>query len=281
MIGHLAGGVGGLALGHILGASLTRNNRALNPEMQAQVGNGAGALGYGLGALGGSALGALYGHSQHKGSDAAKVSPQHVYMEGGRKGALTGATIGSILAGPVGAAAGGGIGYLAGKGTSEASLERVRKHQRQEKKASLADAWGRDLARREAKEAGIGGMIGSFAKANPGALIGAGLGAAGGLANGLQKDQNGQRHIMSGLAQGAMGAAAGGMAGHAAQNIGSAVQGGASLGAAAKSYGTNMLGKAQAQLPGMVEKAKGLMGSAQGKLQGVLGKVPGMGPAAP
>jgi hypothetical protein len=127
------------------------------------------------------------------------------------------------------------------------------------------------------KTAGIGGMLGGLAKANPGALIGAGLGAAGGLANGLQKDQNGQRHIMSGLAQGAMGAAAGGLAGHAAQNIGSAVQGGATLGAAAKGYGTNMLGKAQAQIPGIVDKAKGVVGSAQGKLQGMFGKAPGTG----
>lgn len=62
---------------------------------------------------------------------------------------------------------------------------------------------------------GIPAGLANFAKANPGALIGAGVGAAGGLAHGLRKDEHGQRHLLGGLAEGLGGAALGAGAGHA------------------------------------------------------------------
>lgn len=71
----------------------------------------------------------------------------------------------------------------------------------------------------------------SVAKSPPGAkfagigstgLIGAGVGGALGLAHGLQKDQQGQRHVLRGLGEGAMGAAAGGAVGSVAGRLGGA-----------------------------------------------------------
>lgn len=269
--GGLAGAALGGALGHFGG-------------MAAEHWSGRGGLRMPL-RVGGAVLGGVLGHTRgeqlHRGTADGRVDGAHAYVSGPEELTLRGAVAGGMLAGPLGAGIGALMGNLAGEGaTTPESITRANAYKALEKQktsSDLADSWGRELAQREAKTAGIGGMLGGLAKANPGALIGAGLGAAGGLANGLQKDQNGQRHIMSGLAQGAMGAAAGGLAGHAAQNIGSAVQGGATLGAAAKGYGTNMLGKAQAQIPGIVDKAKGVVGSAQGKLQGMLGKTPGTG----
>lgn len=88
--------------------------------------------------------------------------------------------------------------------------------------------------------AGMGQKAIGFLGKNPGAALGAAAGAAGGLAHGLQKDPQGNRHILGGLAQGAVGAAGGALAGHAVQNIGGAVRGGASLGQAAKGYGQQL-----------------------------------------
>jgi len=86
---------------------------------------------------------------------------------------------------------------------------------------------------------GLGTAALGFAKnsKNLGTMIGAGVGAAGGLASGLRKDQQGNRHIFSGVAQGVTGGVAGAGVGHAAQNIGGALNGGATLGDAVKGYG--------------------------------------------
>ena len=106
--------------------------------------------------------------------------------------------------------------------------------------------------------AGLGQQAMGFLRKNPGAALGAAAGAAGGLAHGLQKDQQGQRHLLSGLAQGAAGAAGGALAGHAAQNIGGAMRGGASLGQAAKGYGQQLQqagGQAVARVQGALKPA--------------------------
>ena len=108
-----------------------------------------------------------------------------------------------------------------------------------------ADAAGRLLAKEAIGLGPFGAMAANYVKnpKNLGTIVGAGTGAIGGLAHGLQKDNQGQRHILGGLAEGAAGGAVGGLAGHAAQNIGTSMKGGASFGDAAKNYGASMGGK--------------------------------------
>lgn len=115
--------------------------------------------------------------------------------------------------------------------------------------------------------AGLGQKAVGFLGKNPGAALGAAAGAAGGLAHGLQKDPQGNRHVLSGIAQGAAGAAGGALAGHAVQNIGGAVRGGASLGQAVKGYGQQLQqvgGQAAAHVQGALRPAAGAAPAAAG-----------------
>jgi len=117
--------------------------------------------------------------------------------------------------------------------------------------------------------AGLGQKAVGFLGKNPGAALGAATGAivgtGGGLVNGLQKDQQGNRHILKGLAQGVAGAAGGALAGHAVQNVGGAMRGGASLGQAVKGYGQQLQqvgGQAAAHIQGALRPAAAGAGAA-------------------
>jgi hypothetical protein len=119
--------------------------------------------------------------------------------------------------------------------------------------------------------AGLGQKAVGFLGKNPGAALGAATGAivgtGGGLVNGLQKDQQGNRHILKGLAQGVAGAAGGALAGHAIQNIGGSMQRGTSLGQAVKGYGQQLQqvgGQAAAHIQGAL--APTLQAGAQGRV---------------
>jgi hypothetical protein len=99
---------------------------------------------------------------------------------------------------------------------------------------SLAKEAGEIMAKTALNLGAVPKMLGT------GGMVGAGLGAAAGLANGLQKDQNGQRHILGGLAQGAAGAVGGAALGHAAQGVGGRMMRGQGLGQAVGNYGTQV-----------------------------------------
>jgi hypothetical protein len=205
----------------------------------------------GVGAFG-AAQGALVGHvlqdKEKLKSDAKKHPNSKLHQFAAHHPAAFGALLGGAI-GTVGGAAGADLKLAA----FDPSL--------------TIDGWGRELARTDftkaanaaaiskaASEAGavlakeaidfgaLGSMASKFVKnpKNLNTLVGAGVGAAGGLASGLQKDQNGQRHLLGGVAQGVAGGALGGLAGHATQNIGKAMSGKKGVGFvdAAKQYGS-------------------------------------------
>jgi hypothetical protein len=127
------------------------------------------------------------------------------------------------------------------------------------KKAAVegADAWGRELARRDmakvarakelletgdalgrsiAKSAGVLGQVGEWALKHPG-QAGAAAGGIAGAAHGLLRENGG---VGEALTEGAVGAGLG----HAAGSIGSAVHGGATMGDAVKGYGSKLKSEA-------------------------------------
>jgi hypothetical protein len=139
------------------------------------------------------------------------------------------------LGGLLGAGMGSGLGYLQHKSSEGMNLhqrylvqERLKKQeQRTSKKQASADGVGRLLANVDIEKnalaalpskgtASLASMAQRAFKANPGAVIGAGAGLAGGLAHGLRKDENGERHLLGGVASGVGGAVLGAGAGHAA-----------------------------------------------------------------
>lgn len=105
------------------------------------------------------------------------------------------------------------------------------------KAAYLMDA-GAQIGINMAKQAFLGGLLAkaapiaqkalasplagkamNFAVKNPGMVAGGLVGAAGGLASGLRKDENGDRHLLGGLASGVGGAAMGAGAGLGVQSM--------------------------------------------------------------
>lgn len=150
---------------------------------------------------------------------------------GGLGGGLAGAAMahahGAGIKGTIGGGlAGAGLGALSMAGGNhlgaQARIKRIEEMEAAEKLEKKAlDMGGLANMGRQA--------VGAVA-AHPGAAIGAAAGGAAGLAHGMQRDAQGQRHIMSGLAQGAVGAAGGAAIGHVAQGAQALHAGGLGLG---------------------------------------------------
>lgn len=198
------------------------------------VGRHADTLGGASGALTGAGVGAGIGHALAGGTE---------HNVGAHP-----------LASAAGGLLGGGLGYFAGRGVGRfgQGVNAGAAHAYEHKEAfdhaaemgrkmahgdygqavttNLAAELGRDMAKAAmiipnlSKEkraldmgavAGLGRQAAGYLGRNPGAAAGMAMGGAAGLAHGLQKDQNGQRHILGGLAEGAAGAVGGGVLGQA------------------------------------------------------------------
>lgn len=199
-VGGLAGTLGGQAIGSSIGG-------LLGHHLEGQL------IGGGLGELAGGAVGIHHAMKRLNAKPGAtKEAFDHAAMMGQRMAqsdydrAITtnsGAEVGQDLA-KVAYDWGSGKAGIAGAGLGAA-----------------AGMLGAKLTEKKAFDmGGLANMgrqaIGAVA-AHPGAAIGAAAGGAAGLAHGLQRDAQGQRHVMSGLAQGAVGAAGGAALGHVAQ----------------------------------------------------------------